>query len=354
VPFNEQPVKLATIIATQDASWDTVYTYSKFMFQFGQRLLIPIADWYGDTSDFVQPALTVYTTPDGQLRGLPIHWDGYAWAWNKKIFKSAGLDPENPPDNWADLIAAQDKFKAAGYVGCVQPWLGSGGTFGDFYYKQMYNSFGVDFLSPDRTQVKFDGPEGLQTFQMIETGLKNGFFDPQTLNIADEHAAFLLWDKGNKYATLVIGTDSVPTLPKSDYGIKAMPGMKPGTTGTVNGSDGLGLSMFSSKLDAAKSFFQTMFSPEVAKLVALAKPELYPPTRQSILKDPDVLAANPLIPIFQGQAAGSEDLWSAPYDYSPVFDDVMHKLVAGTYDAAAAQKAAVKGVQDLIVKYLSQ
>src|SRR5262249_42718083 len=149
------------------------YTYDKFMFQFGSRLLVPIADWYGDTSDFIQASLASYTTPDGMLRGLPIHWDGYAWAWNKKMFAKAGLDPENPPDNWADLIAAEPKFEAVGLIGCVQPWLGAGGTFGDFYYKQMYNSFGVDFLSPDRTAVKFDGQEGLTTFQMIETGLKN-------------------------------------------------------------------------------------------------------------------------------------------------------------------------------------
>ena len=95
----------------------------------------------------------------------------------------------------------------------------------------MYNSLAAPFLNPDRTQVKFNGPEGLQVFQAIEQGLKAKYWDPQTLNIPDEHAAFVLWDKGDKYASLVIGTDSAPTLPASDWGIKAMPGMKSRWTG---------------------------------------------------------------------------------------------------------------------------
>ncbi len=353
VPFNEKPIKLASIIATQDSSWDTIYTYSKFMFQFGQRLLIQVDDWYGDTSDFIPATITEFSSPDGVLRGLPFHHSGYAWAWNKKLFTKAGLDPENPIDNWPDLIAATPKFAAAGIIPCVQPWLGEGGTFGDFYYKIMYNSLNVPFLSPDRTQVKFDGDEGLEVFRTIEDGLKASYWDPQTLNIANEHDAFTLWDKGDKYATLIIGTDSVPTLPATDFGIKAMPGMATGTTGTVNGDDGIGISKFSGNQDACKSYMLYTFNHDVAKEICLATPELYPPTRLSILDDPDVQAANKNLIFLKGQAAGSEDLWSAPYDYSPIFDDVMHKLVKGDYTAAQAQNAAVKGVQDLIIKYLS-
>ena len=53
VPFDEKPIKLAGIIATQDSSWDLHYTYDKFMQRFGARLLLPLeGNYVHDVSDF--------------------------------------------------------------------------------------------------------------------------------------------------------------------------------------------------------------------------------------------------------------------------------------------------------------
>ena len=87
--------------------------------------------------------------------------------------------------------------------------------------------------------------------------------------------------------------------------------------------------------------------------ISLAKPELFPPTRNSILADPAVIAAQPLLPAHAAQAKGVTNLWSTPYNYEPVFDDVVNKIIKGEYSAQQAHDAAVTGVQDLIIKYLS-
>ena len=42
VPFDEKPLKLAGIIATQDPSWDLIYTYDIYMQKFGARMLLPL------------------------------------------------------------------------------------------------------------------------------------------------------------------------------------------------------------------------------------------------------------------------------------------------------------------------
>ena len=56
-----------------------------------------------------------------------LSWSGHTWlvplyggawltAFNTKIFREAGLDPDNPPQQWDDFVAALEKIKAAGYV----------------------------------------------------------------------------------------------------------------------------------------------------------------------------------------------------------------------------------------------
>jgi hypothetical protein len=39
------------------------------------------------------------------------------------------------------------------------------------------------------------------------------------------------------------------------------------------------------------------------------------------------------------------NLWSTPYNYAPVFDDVVNKMIKGEYNATQAHDAAVKGVR---------
>ena len=94
IPFDEKPVKYASFIATQDASWDLHYTYDNYMQKFGTRLLLPLEGNYtGDLSDFIQTALPGFTTQTDQvLRGLPIHFSAWLWTWNSELFTAIGED----------------------------------------------------------------------------------------------------------------------------------------------------------------------------------------------------------------------------------------------------------------------
>jgi ABC-type glycerol-3-phosphate transport system substrate-binding protein len=353
VPFDEKPVVLAGIIATQDSQWDVMYTYDKFMQQFGRALLIPLSEGYTqDLADFAPAALKSFTTQNDQvLRGLPIHFGGYVWTWNKEVFEQIGEDPENPPDTWDALIELTPKFLEAGLKACVQPWLGTGGTFGDFYFKQMYNSLGKPFLSEDRLAVEFGGAEGLRTFETIERGFKSGFWDPDSLNMTNEHDAFALWNQGG-VGSLIIGSDETLNITLPETGLRIQPGLDSGSSGSVEGSDGLGVSNYGLQKDASWSFYNTMFSPEVARTIVLDTVEHYPPARLSLMNDPEVQALNPFIGVWAEQAQHQVNLWSAPYNYSPVFDDVITRLSRGEIGAQEALDAAVAGVQQLIEDYL--
>ncbi|HTN62700.1 MAG TPA: extracellular solute-binding protein [Devosia sp.] len=56
---------------------------------------------------------------DGKYYGIPTNNETMAFIWNADIFKRAGLDPENPPATWDDVVTysktIHDKLGIAGY-----------------------------------------------------------------------------------------------------------------------------------------------------------------------------------------------------------------------------------------------
>jgi ABC-type glycerol-3-phosphate transport system substrate-binding protein len=359
IPFDEKPVKIAGMIATQDSFWDLQYTYDNFMQRFGTRLLIPLEGNYtGDVSDFIQAAIPGFTTQSDQvLRGLPIHYSAWLWTWNPELWTQVGEDGDNPPDSYEALFALTPKFVEAGIIPCAQPWLGAGGTFAKLYWTHIYNSTGHPMFSDDRTQVMFDGPEGLSAFQTIEAGIKSGWWDARYLNITNEHEAYVEFAKGNMATVMhsesVIEPSEKELVAAGKLATRQFPGIESGKTGSAQGADGLGVSKWTTQAEAAWSYYNRVFSPDIALQISLHEPELYPPTRTSVLENPEVIAAQPLIPAHAAQAQGVTNLWSTPYDYAPIFDDVVNKIIKGEYSAQQAHDQAVTATRDLIITYLS-
>lgn len=70
------------------------------------------------TADF-WPGAMKSVTWDGVTYGIPTNNETMALIWNADIFKRAGLDPENPPATWDDVVAyskqIKEKVGVAGY-----------------------------------------------------------------------------------------------------------------------------------------------------------------------------------------------------------------------------------------------
>ncbi len=65
------------------------------------------------------PGALKSVTYEGKTYGLPTNNETMALIWNAKVFKDAGLDPDNPPATWDDVVAyskqIHDKLGIAGY-----------------------------------------------------------------------------------------------------------------------------------------------------------------------------------------------------------------------------------------------
>jgi raffinose/stachyose/melibiose transport system substrate-binding protein len=59
---------------------------------------------------------TSENTYDGKVWAAPIYLMGVPLAYNKEMFKQAGLDPENPPKTWDEFLKACEALKAKGFT----------------------------------------------------------------------------------------------------------------------------------------------------------------------------------------------------------------------------------------------
>ena len=68
-------------------------------------------DEFGLTPEQFWPGALKSVTWDGKYYGVPTNNETMAFIWNKQIFADAGLDPENPPATWDDVVAYSNQIK---------------------------------------------------------------------------------------------------------------------------------------------------------------------------------------------------------------------------------------------------
>ena len=130
-----------------------------------------------------------------------------------------------------------------------------------------------------------------------------------------------------------------------------MPGVEAGTHGGSNGFEGFGINKFSAQKEAAISFIKTVAGFDVQKAMNLTK--ILPSSRIDVLNDPEVVATYTLAPTLVEQGKYNAYFVNTPYVVQPVFADAITKLYNGEYTAEQAHEAAVKGVENLIIEYLT-
>ncbi|WP_426362455.1 ABC transporter substrate-binding protein [Streptomyces sp. E-08] len=98
---------------------------------------------------------------DGKLYGLPTSNYTMGLLINRKLFKDAGLDPDNPPRTWEEVRAAAKKIAGLGDGISGFGEYSAGNTGGWHFTAQMY-SLGGDVVDPSGTKAAFNNELGKQ------------------------------------------------------------------------------------------------------------------------------------------------------------------------------------------------
>lgn len=110
------------------------------------------------------------------IYGVPIDVINIQYIYNKKIFREAGLDPQNPPQTLDEFLAAVEAVKKAGYQGLVsgfsEPWL-----IDCMASNFAWNIMGEEkMIATYRGDVPYTDPDWIKVFSIIERMARAGVF----------------------------------------------------------------------------------------------------------------------------------------------------------------------------------
>ncbi|KJL47056.1 sn-glycerol-3-phosphate-binding periplasmic protein UgpB precursor [Microbacterium hydrocarbonoxydans] len=125
----------------------------------------------------INPALTSFGNIGGAQVSVPVSANNLAYMYNKTLFTEAGLDPENPPTTWDDLISTGrtilEKTGKPGYDLFTQ--AGDSGEGLTWNFQVNLWQAGGEFLNDDNSAAAFNTPEGAEAVQfwvdLIDSGV---------------------------------------------------------------------------------------------------------------------------------------------------------------------------------------
>ncbi len=190
--YEESLTKLRSVGGTADAPAITqVFEVgTKYMIESG--FIEPMQKFIDednyDLSQLEENILNYYSL-DGELYSMPFNSSTPVMLYNKDAFKEAGLDPENPPKTFQEIIDAAAKLKTDEMKGFSML------TYG-WFFEQLVATQGGLYVNEengragDATEAVFNGEEGRRVFEFLNTMNKAGTFGNFGTNWDDIRAAF--------------------------------------------------------------------------------------------------------------------------------------------------------------------
>jgi sn-glycerol 3-phosphate transport system substrate-binding protein len=140
------------------------------------------------------PAFMIGAVIDGKTYGIPFQRSTPVLYYNKDAFKAAGLDPNQPPETWTDIVEMGKKLTLRDSDGNVKQWgtriaLGVGAfwLFGGLVIEN-----GAELASPDGKTTYFDDPRVVEALQyVVDLSTKHKVMRPGVIDWGTTPKAFL-------------------------------------------------------------------------------------------------------------------------------------------------------------------
>ncbi|MEA3537026.1 sugar ABC transporter substrate-binding protein [Rhizobium sp. CC-YZS058] len=271
VPFAELVQKYATAIAGGQApdalSLDLIYNPA--FAAAGQ--LEDLTDWAKSLPYFnsLSPSHVKLGTYDGKIYGLPLSVETSIFAWNKDLYRKAGLDPEKAPKTWDEITANAEKIRALGDD--TYGFYFSGGGCGGcmiFTFTPLVWGAGADILSEDGKTATLDTPQMRKAIDIYRNLVAKGTVPAGSAS--DNGVNFLSFTNG-KIGQQSLGAFAIGTLvtqhPEIDFGVTLIPGVD-GKPSSFAGGDNVVVTKGTPKLAAVKGFLDYVYSPDGQKIMA--------------------------------------------------------------------------------------
>lgn len=187
--------------------------------------------------DSFYPALMENGRTQGKTWGIPFQRSTIVMYYNKDAFRAAGLDPEQPPATWEELVSMGNKLtKKSG--GNVDQWgvmiPSTGYPYWMFGALTMQN--GQTLMNGDGNETYFDAPATVEALQYWkDLGEKHGVMPSGTIEWGTLRQNFL----EGKTAIMWHSTGNLTAVKNNasfDFGVAMLPAMKRRGTPTGGGN----------------------------------------------------------------------------------------------------------------------
>lgn len=207
---------------------------------------------------------------NGKQWGMPFYQIGTAWAYNKKMFDKAGLDPQNPPATWDDFITALSKLKKSGVVplgaGFKDAYLG--GWLISYFGGQNFDSID-EAIAVFRGDTQYAGSKYTEWIERLKELIDRKFFNDDVLSL-DLYQGQQLFESQKAAITNSVqpqivgferklGADTVGVMRSPVYGTGKLADSFPAP------SQVLTITSFSPRMDRAAEFLEFLHHPDVMK-----------------------------------------------------------------------------------------
>ncbi|HEX3096494.1 MAG TPA: ABC transporter substrate-binding protein [Usitatibacter sp.] len=261
---------LAALKAGQPAQLSVLFSIDLYEL-LEQDVIVPWDDVASTAEDkaWIQsfyPALMANGTYKGKVYGIPFQRSTIVLYWNKDAFKEAGLDPDRPPANWAEMREMAGKLVKKDASGNVARWGVEVPSTGYAYW--MFQAFarenGQDLMNRDGNRTNYDNPDVIAALQYWrDLGAKDKVMPEGTVEWGTLRQAFtegktaMMWHTtGNLTA--------VKDTAKFPFGVAMLPASKQRGSPTGGGNFYLFKKTTPEERKAALAFVKFMTTPERA------------------------------------------------------------------------------------------
>jgi multiple sugar transport system substrate-binding protein len=226
------------------------------------ELIVPLDDTIQEREDYT-PAALQYVTWQEKLWGIPYRIETHGVLYNKAHYKEAGLDPENPPQTWDELIAAGKALTREGRFGFA---ITGGGEVGNTIFRSLpfiwMNGGGI--VSDDVKTAIVNQPAAVEAVTFYTDFYKAGISPTSTLE-NDGIANRRLFIAGT-VSTYQSGQFDIAAIRKEndkiDIGVMMIPHPKGKETAAILGGWSFVLPKDAKNPEEAKKFLQFLNTSE--------------------------------------------------------------------------------------------
>ena len=330
--------KLAQEVVQATGAYDVVMLDDPWLPEFADSgLLVPLDDLLAERGgvdpDFIDSAVNVCKYK-GKLYAIPYVGNVQLFVYNKKLFGKYGL---KEPKTWDDVLeAAKVIYEKEGIAGYV--FRAAKGNPIVTNLLPIFWGKGVEIVD-NNGNVDIDTPEAVEVFKFILELKKYTPKGVENYNSPEIKAALA----NEATAMSIVWPAWVPKLDATTWGVIVPPGSRP-----MIGAWLLGIPKSSKHQKAALDFILFVTSKEMQKKLAIEVG--VPPTRESVYKDPDVVAKYPWYPV-QLDALKNSKMRPRLPQWKRIEDTLAnywHQAFTGQLDPETALRKAAEEIRSIL------